>query len=106
MNKMNLKFLIVLAYLVVFFPIQTAQADQGVALTWQNKAGYWFACGPIQCIYAGEKSEEKALNYVLSDYSHSSAYKNKYGRCNQYIVSGVKSYEYSVSKVERLAKCD
>jgi len=35
-----------------------------IALTWQNKAGKWFACGPVQCIWAGEDTEDEALRYV------------------------------------------
>lgn len=35
------------------------------AVTWQNSAGYWFAVGPVQALWAGEKTEEKALDYVV-----------------------------------------
>lgn len=35
------------------------------AVTWQNSAGYWFAVGPVQALWAGEKTEEKALEYVV-----------------------------------------
>jgi hypothetical protein len=89
-----------------FFVTDLVRADVGLVLTWQNKAGYWFACGPVQCLQMGEASEEKALDYVLVEGRHSYTYQDKYGRCNRYSVSGVNATDFSWAKVERLAKCN
>lgn len=81
-----------------------AMANRGVVLTWQNQAGYWFACGPVQCIQAGEKSEDVAIDRVTQDH-HDLSYHDRFGRCNKYIVMSLKSWDNSAEKVERLAKC-
>jgi len=81
-------------------------AGEGTVLTWQNSAGFWFACGPVQCIQAGEKTEQKAMSYVLNENYHYASFVGGYYRCNRYSVSGLKSYDNSSEKVQRLAKCN
>lgn len=34
------------------------------AVTWQNSAGYWWAVGPTQALWAAEETEAKALDLV------------------------------------------
>jgi len=82
----------------------------GEVLTWKNKAGYWFACGPVQCTSAGNKTEKEALGFVVSDsrhkyYFHSGNAHTGPGICNTYIVKGLESFDNSKEKVTRLAKC-
>ena len=105
---MNRKILMALVAMVAFVSLAEVRADQearGLVLTWQNKHGFWFACGPVQCIQAGEKTEEKAMDYVLQDH-HSITYDYKFGRCKQYIVDGMKPWDASAEKVKRRAHCD
>lgn len=94
-------------FLSAFFAIGTVQADTTLAFTWSNDHGYWFACGPVQCIQVGEKTESAALDYVLSKTRHSASRDYHYtGKCHKYIVSGkIDSSDYSASKVQALSHC-
>lgn len=56
-----------------------------IALTWHNKAGKWFACGPLQCIQAPEDTEKAALDFVVGNKHVVGS--NYYYRCNQYTLS-------------------
>ena len=38
-----------------------------VLFTWRNQRGYWLACGPVQCIQVGNRTEEKAMDYVWNE---------------------------------------
>ncbi|NLR94445.1 hypothetical protein [Flammeovirga agarivorans] len=52
-------------------------------VTWQNDKGYWFGIGPMQNLWAGEESEEKAIKLIKS----SAATKWSYlGNCGKYRV--------------------
>lgn len=57
-----------------------------VAYTWQAKSGLWWACGPIQCLAAGEHTEKQALDGVLGN--KSIVGKTRVYRCYQYKLSG------------------
>ena len=77
-----------------------------VALTWQNKVGIWFACGPVQCTQAGDDTEKAALNFVVGNKSIIG--KNKYHRCNQYTLSSMAkdtAGDFSEKRIRRLSKC-
>ena len=51
-------------------------------------AGGWSACGPVQCLWAGEKSESAAIDYVTHT-SHGYLEKiGTYGRCIVYQGDG------------------
>ena len=81
-------------------------AEQGLALTWKNKYGKWFACGPVQCTWSSNETEEKALSYVVNERKHSiQRTYQKYGKCNVYLLDNVESYEFDSEKVKRLSKC-
>lgn len=41
--------------------------SENVVISWQNRAGYWFCCGPVQCTQAGERDEEKAIGYCENE---------------------------------------
>ena len=82
----------------------SAHADQGVLLTWQTSSGWWFACGPVQCT-SGERTEDDAISLAIHEDSHEIQYYDQYGKCNRYVVSNVWSYENSIEKVQRMAKC-
>lgn len=105
MNRLEMKSLIALMFLVILLPIASVYAEDGIALTWQNKAGYWFGCGPIQCTQVGYKTEKEILDLVVSDNAKSYSYKGRYGRCNKYTAYDIPSWARSAEKVKRLAKC-
>ncbi|WP_176287957.1 ankyrin repeat domain-containing protein [Vibrio sp. JPW-9-11-11] len=85
--------------------IQKKKRD-GLALTWQNEYGKWFACGPVQCTAASNNSESAALDFVTNDDSHSLyATGQKLGRCKIYKVSNIESYDSSAEEVKRKSKC-
>lgn len=77
-----------------------------VALTWQNKAGKWFACGPVQCIQAGEETEQQALDFVVG--KKSIVGRNRVYRCNQYALTSMAkdtAGDQSEAAIRRRAKC-
>ena len=79
---------------------------RGLVLTWKNKSGMWFACGPVQCIQVGEKTESKAMGYVYNERRHSIGRQRKEGRCNKYeVLEGQEKYDLSASRVLSRAKC-
>ena len=41
--------------------------SENVVITWQNRAGYWFCCGPVQCTLAGDKTEEESIDYCENE---------------------------------------
>ena len=96
---------ILLSFVLATFSFSAIAAD-GLALTWKNKYGKWFACGPVQCTWTANETESEALEYVIND-NRQSLYNTyqKYGRCNVYKVSNLESYDFSVKKVKKLAKC-
>jgi len=49
------------------YVICNVPSDEALAFTWQNSNGWWFACGPIQCIQSGDRNELKALDYVFNE---------------------------------------
>ena len=72
MRQAKLLTLVTVLGLAVPFVSGPAQAFQydtknQLAFTWKNKHGWWFACGPVQCIDSGEKTEEEALGYVIKN---------------------------------------
>lgn len=84
------------------------RAVSNIALTWQNKAGKWFACGPIQCIWAGSDSEKEALNYVINKGNHSIRGTSSYYRCNQYTLSSMAKNtagDFSEERTKQRSKC-
>ena len=103
MNKLSVKLLMLLTFLIAFLFALTAQAGEGIALTWKTKNGGWRACGPVQCLQTGYKTENEALSKVVGYYS--ATYSTKYGRCNMYKVTGVKSYDVSDAIIKRNAQC-
>ncbi len=62
--------------------------DEAISLTWQNSAGRWFACGPIQCtsVSSREETEEGVLDLV---------YNPPYGEPEQIIYVGTGTAERS-----------
>ena len=73
--------------------------DRPLFFTYQNSKNYWFACGPIQCIQSGNRSEEAAADYVLNErhgsFNSATITDYNYGRCRVYIGSGIiKSYDH------------
>lgn len=38
--------------------------DEAIVISWQNRAGFWWAIGPTQKLWAGEKTERDAVDYV------------------------------------------
>lgn len=83
--------------------------EKGLALSWQNEAGYWFACGPVQCTQAGSETEKQALDYVINEKRHEYWYliqaEKPVGVCHEYTIKGMEAYDFSEEKVRRLAKC-
>ncbi len=44
----------------------TENPPNALVFSWKQN-DFWYACGPIQCIKTGEKTEEKALNFVYNN---------------------------------------
>ncbi|WP_287605071.1 hypothetical protein [Thiothrix sp.] len=103
---MNMKKTIAAISLLALLPLSVSYADSGLVLTWKNKAGYWFACGPVQCLATGYDSEREAINLVHNDRRHDLRAIHDYRDCGRYVVSEIESYDFSSEKVERLSKCD
>jgi hypothetical protein len=77
-----------------------------IALTWQNKAGKWFACGPVQCVWAGEDSEDEALNYVTGKQDIVGT--TYLYHCKQYKLATMKKHTYadlSEATIRQRSKC-
>ncbi|APD06040.1 hypothetical protein UJ101_00493 [Flavobacteriaceae bacterium UJ101] len=69
-----------------------------LVISWQ-KNNIWYACGPIQCIKTGEKTEKKALNYVYNEKKDSLEYIEKKGNYKIYSLNRpLKSYDKDVRK--------
>lgn len=95
----------VLVLLPLFFAFNVF-AGESLALTWKNKYGKWFACGPVQCTGLAKDSESEALKYVYLDNKHDIYNTHQtYGRCKVYKVTNVDSYESSAEVVQRLSSC-
>lgn len=101
---MKIKSLLIAGVTMACMSAAPAMANRGLVLTWQNQAGYWFACGPVQCIQGGEETEGEAMDLVLQKH-HTESYHDRFGKCNRYLVDGMKSWDNTAEKVERLAKC-
>lgn len=80
-----------------------------LAFTYHNKANYWFGCGPLQCTYAGEKSEDAAFDYLVTSRNGRFRFIERWGRCNVYEGNGrVDSGDYKASRVVKMLykRCD
>ena len=90
---------------------QKAQREKtvyNVVLTWHNKAGKWFACGPVQCIQVAEDTEQQALNYVIGKRRHSIVGSSRYYGCRQYRVAAKAkdtAGDQSEAAIRRRATC-
>ena len=103
---MNAKLLISIFILSSAFLSSVSLADEsGTVLTWKTKSGNWKACGPIQCLWSTWKTEQEAIDMVINKQIHIVEGKSYHGSCNRYSVSGVRSYDYSTSKVIGLSEC-
>jgi hypothetical protein len=74
------------------------------AFVWQNSHGYWFADGPVQLLSVGEKTKEKALEYVIGRNRNPVKeipyyYKGVYGGGTLILLSGppIESYERDIA---------
>lgn len=81
-------------------------ADEGTVLTWETASGNWKACGPIQCLWSTQETEQDAIDMVINEDRHEIDYVGHFGKCSRYSVSNMRSYDESTSKVIRRAKCD
>ena len=71
-----------------------------LAFTWQNKHGYWFACGPVQCLLTGYGSEEEAFGLVQHDRHGPFNHIGTFGRCFVYQGEGtLESWDNSTEKL-------
>ncbi len=64
------------------------QINSPLLFTYQNDAGWWFGCGPTQCTYSGDRTEEKAKNYLAQDWHGPFYFIGWYGRCKVYSGQG------------------
>jgi hypothetical protein len=80
--------------------------DEPMIFTYQNKAGYWFGCGPVQCINGyGDKIEEETMDLMAHDDHGSWSRIGFNGRCKVYSGSGdLNSYDNQPKKLIRLMK--
>lgn len=58
--------------------------DTAVMIVWQNQAGYWWAGGPVQCLWSGEESKEDAVEYVYDEKRDSPTYVGTIGKYTIY----------------------
>jgi len=73
---------------------------------WQNSSGYWFACGPTQCLASGYDDPEKAFELVTGRNDGSYAHIGDYGRCRVFQAQReTESYENSARRAIDRAKC-
>lgn len=56
------------------------------AVTWQNDSGYWFAVGPVQALWSGEKEEEKAIEMVRGYQSEKKGEVKLIDHCGKFYV--------------------
>ena len=80
--------------------------DEPMMFTFHNSSGYWFGCGPVQCIYgAGDKIEEKTMDLMSHDSHGSWSRIGFYGKCKVYSGNGdLESYSNQPKKLIRLMK--
>lgn len=64
------------------------QTNSPLMFTYQNDAGYWFGCGPVQCINSGDGTEAKAKTYLAQSWHGSFHFIGSYGRCKVYSGNG------------------
>lgn len=86
-------------------PTSKVVAKEGAVLTWQTSSGDWKACGPVQCLFTTQKTEEEAIDMVIYKPRHKPLYHDSYGKCKRYTLSNIESYEFSSEKVHRNSKC-
>lgn len=77
----------------------------GEMLVWQNEAKKWWGCGPIQCVWAAEDTEQDVIGYLINENRMTYSYNGPVGNCKSYKVTGLESYDMSSEKVRNLAKC-
>ncbi|WP_422354223.1 hypothetical protein [Roseivirga pacifica] len=65
---------------------QEGPSGPAYAVTWQNSSGYWFAVGPTQALWAGERSQEKALEYVIGSKAKRYGEVTKIQTCGKFTV--------------------
>jgi len=108
--KLNMKNLSKLATLsftsVILFAASSATFafdyydDKPLLFTYQNNSGYWFACGPVQCLQAGEGSEELVIDRVTQDWHGPTKWAGNYGKCSAYLGKGeLKSWDKQPSRI-------
>lgn len=73
---------------------------------WKLETGNWKACGPIQCLWSTQETEQHAIDMVINEDRHELDYVGHFGKCSRYSVSNMRSYDESTSKVIRRARCD
>lgn len=54
----------------------------------QNSKGYWFGCGPVQCVWSGDKDANKTFGYLTQDWHGHFQQIATYGRCTVYQSNG------------------
>jgi len=63
--KMKLLYVVLSTILLIccFSPVSAATntKHEAIVVTWKNDAGYWFAVGPVQNLWAGCKTETEAI---------------------------------------------
>ena len=74
----------VAALMPVAVPAIEYYEDRPLMFTYQNKAGYWFGCGPTQCLQTGYRSEESAISKIDGYKKGEYSYLGSYGRCDVY----------------------
>lgn len=77
----------------------------GEILTWKNKAGKWWSCGPIQCIWSSYDTEKEVIALVIDGNRMTYSYNGPVGKCRSYTVTGLESYDASREMVRKQAKC-
>lgn len=73
---------------------------------WENSSGFWFACGPVQCLAFGQKDPDDAFDLVTGDRDGSYSHIGDYGRCRVFQAQReTESYENSARRAIDRAKC-
>lgn len=105
-----MKSLLVLAFVLFGISNLAAQSsnapgEPAYAVTWQDDEGSWFAVGPVQALWSGEETEEKALDYVIGSKTKKAGKMKKIKTCGKFTVYSLgvdyESYDTNAIKYAR-----
>lgn len=74
--------------------------EKPLLFTYQNSSGYWFSCGPVQCISVGTKDQQEAIDLVTHNTHGNLEVIGYFGKCTVYQGDGeLPSYDNQTSRI-------